>query len=681
MPIVFSCPGCAKRFEVGDNLAGKSSRCKQCGTQFKVPSPRTTAPTPPRPQSPPAAGVIGRPSPPSPPQFTPVSSAPPQFSPVDSSDDDDGLPPDPYDDDDDGYSPLPSSGLRGSRYRDQGASDSDDGPPPTSRSRFRTGNASAVTKPKRKKSVGRSLSAMPLPAVILFGGSAFLILFLAVVVYPSMQGGDAPAGAPDAFVDGGAPGAWRMPWLEDSNFPALPPPGPGMLGGIPSGPIGDLSRHEAVMKRLTGALGHMADVLSEIRDPDSARAAGSKMQALQGELQPVMVEFQSLPIPSPAESAELARRVSGEMQPVIERLRVESDRLASIPGLGPLASQLSRGANQLAAKMSEQPTSPQPFAGPGGPQPFVEVRVANVPDDVTSRYLAKLIGEAADVPPGVVQSTWSSSLSASSYRVWPVADPILFSARLTFGAATIEGRILSVRPDRLDQSAVVAFKAELASKSAPAPAAGGPARGGRVEVPSGTAPREAALLKLTSTDQFQQSEGLNELSKMIPSDDLEEREAVVSALEPFATGIRLFDAEKALHALVNWRNDHADRILIHVLKTTDQVYLRNMIFKLVLELKFVAAAEAIANLLDDDPFEAPKTLIALGPAAESAVLPHLSDADHRAKQSALRVLAEIGGRETLDAMKKMRPDPDFGIREEAQKTMQAITSRLKSEGN
>jgi predicted Zn finger-like uncharacterized protein len=39
MLIVLDCPSCAKRYEVDAALAGKKSRCKQCGEVFRIPVP------------------------------------------------------------------------------------------------------------------------------------------------------------------------------------------------------------------------------------------------------------------------------------------------------------------------------------------------------------------------------------------------------------------------------------------------------------------------------------------------------------------------------------------------------------------------------------------------------------------------------------------------------------------
>ena len=50
MLIVLNCPGCAKRYEIDAGLAGKKSRCKQCGEVFKIPV-STAISAPPAPTS------------------------------------------------------------------------------------------------------------------------------------------------------------------------------------------------------------------------------------------------------------------------------------------------------------------------------------------------------------------------------------------------------------------------------------------------------------------------------------------------------------------------------------------------------------------------------------------------------------------------------------------------------
>jgi hypothetical protein len=55
MMIVLDCPGCGKRYEVDSSLAGKKSRCKDCGSTFRIPeagAAPTAAESQPRPTAP-----------------------------------------------------------------------------------------------------------------------------------------------------------------------------------------------------------------------------------------------------------------------------------------------------------------------------------------------------------------------------------------------------------------------------------------------------------------------------------------------------------------------------------------------------------------------------------------------------------------------------------------------------
>ena len=42
MKIVLDCPGCGKRYEVDQSLAGKKSRCRDCGNTFRIPNEQNT---------------------------------------------------------------------------------------------------------------------------------------------------------------------------------------------------------------------------------------------------------------------------------------------------------------------------------------------------------------------------------------------------------------------------------------------------------------------------------------------------------------------------------------------------------------------------------------------------------------------------------------------------------------
>ncbi len=60
MMIVLNCPGCKKRYELDSALAGKKSRCKQCGEVFRIPVPtaRMIESSGPSPSAAPALGKL-----------------------------------------------------------------------------------------------------------------------------------------------------------------------------------------------------------------------------------------------------------------------------------------------------------------------------------------------------------------------------------------------------------------------------------------------------------------------------------------------------------------------------------------------------------------------------------------------------------------------------------------------
>lgn len=43
MSIVLDCPGCGKRFEIDEAHSGKKSKCKQCGSIFRIPGLKKNA--------------------------------------------------------------------------------------------------------------------------------------------------------------------------------------------------------------------------------------------------------------------------------------------------------------------------------------------------------------------------------------------------------------------------------------------------------------------------------------------------------------------------------------------------------------------------------------------------------------------------------------------------------------
>src|SRR5688572_25949818 len=72
--IRFACPGCSATFTVGDDRAGKVTRCPKCQTKFLIPEPEPGAVAPP-PLPPPPSSF------PAPPPLPSASNEPVEVAP------------------------------------------------------------------------------------------------------------------------------------------------------------------------------------------------------------------------------------------------------------------------------------------------------------------------------------------------------------------------------------------------------------------------------------------------------------------------------------------------------------------------------------------------------------------------------------------------------------------------
>ncbi len=559
---------------------------------------------------------------------------------------------------------------RGSRYRSTGADEEPDDAP--------LGGRQAQEEEKKKVSSGGFDASNPFVTIV-GGGGLILILFLAFVVWPSMHGGGGAGAAnaanangnPAPDVNGGsAPGVVNAAAPGSGGFPTLPPVPSHLIPENQLPPVGDLSRHESSMRKTIGLLDRLANHLASVRDANSARIAAPQINAMEQEFRQVQQELTTLPHLQAHEERALAKRMVSEMNRVVQRLRQESQRITRIRGMAMAGMQMMHGVNMMTVGLQ-----PMIQAANSGPQPYVEVFVANVPDGDSSGYIESKLKTLADRQPSGSQARWSGPPGASSFRIWPVADARNFTNQINFGQASLNGRQITVQAN-VSPSDVAAFKTQQeearSKKVADARANEDP------KAPAGADAITKALFLLKSSDGFRHREGLTKLARVRPD---ESRTAeVVQAVEPFATGTDHFSAIEGVKALANWKNDEAVKILIHIIESSDDGFVRTEAEKQLGRLQEVAGAEAIASRITDDWPESLSALRALGPTAEPAVIPLLKSADSRTRALACEVLRDIGGQETLDTMKKLPADPDFHVRSQASTAMRVISSRVRSQG-
>jgi HEAT repeat protein len=97
------------------------------------------------------------------------------------------------------------------------------------------------------------------------------------------------------------------------------------------------------------------------------------------------------------------------------------------------------------------------------------------------------------------------------------------------------------------------------------------------------------------------------------------------------------------------------------------------------KLKDPRGAEAIVSRMSDgwDGTKAKEALIALGPAAESAVRARLKDSNTFVKQDACKLLASIGTKDSLPALAEAAKGGNHFVKQEANAAIAAITLREK----
>lgn len=321
----------------------------------------------------------------------------------------------------------------------------------------------------------------------------------------------------------------------------------------------------------------------------------------------------------------------------------------------------------------------------------VQLVVMNVPSMKAYAALQEKVKALFDPGDHVSLSTSYSPGQPAIFTLWPIPDPQSFADRITFG------RVLTTSTDRVVVAAnpaafrevEVAAAPGLQAESAPPPSPDtAPARPrfrpreqARTNEPRNPAPPASAdpltraLSDLKAADKGQQKRAVQSLARLAPVDD--RRKEVQDALRPLLEDEDGFFVNDVIKAMAAWHTDDTVPALIPM--TTDSRFgVRWQAIETLGKLKDPRAAEPIASRLEEDGIKAEPALRTLGPAAEPTLIGLLKNPDPHVRSKACRILADIGGKETLKFMSKARPDADFGVRVAAQQAMQAIAARVGS---
>jgi hypothetical protein len=255
----------------------------------------------------------------------------------------------------------------------------------------------------------------------------------------------------------------------------------------------------------------------------------------------------------------------------------------------------------------------------------------------------------------------------SGIALAPVDDVQALAASIDFGEVTTLNSVIHIAISKEYIASVPRLPVEPMA-AAVAPSHIGP----EPEIPADADPVTRSLIQLKSPDIGRRKEAIQRLGRTAPGDRLEE---VVAALLPLLDHDDGFLVNDAVKALAVWRSPTAVPALI-ARTSDDRFFVRKEAIKTLGKYKDARAVEPIADRLKDDGFEAEAALKEIGSIAEPALIDRLKSADSEIRRKACDILKELGGKETLEAMRSMPADPEFGVRVAAQAAMKQIAARV-----
>ncbi|MGO9466839.1 MAG: HEAT repeat domain-containing protein [Isosphaeraceae bacterium] len=192
------------------------------------------------------------------------------------------------------------------------------------------------------------------------------------------------------------------------------------------------------------------------------------------------------------------------------------------------------------------------------------------------------------------------------------------------------------------------------------------------EFPADADPITRSLIQLKMADIGQKKDAIHRLERTTPDSRLGE---VVAALLPLLNSDDGFLVHDVIKALTVWRSPDVLPALIERARD-NRFFVRKEAVKALGKFQDARAVEAIIGQFEEDGFEAEAALKEIGPMAEPALIARLKDPDPRVRSRACDILKQIGGMETLKAMQAIPPDPDFGVRMAAKRASAQIMARV-----
>ena len=184
-------------------------------------------------------------------------------------------------------------------------------------------------------------------------------------------------------------------------------------------------------------------------------------------------------------------------------------------------------------------------------------------------------------------------------------------------------------------------------------------------------PVPRALAALKSGVSRRQHEALRELAAMEPTSEQDQvARALADQLKSSDTHVK----KGALKALVVW---HTDAVIPDMCKTVNDadVFTRWEAYETLSNVQDSRAADAIAERLTADRFQASNALQKMGPMAEPSVAKYLKHSDHWVRAEACKILGVIGTRKSIPELRRMTRDKNFFVSTAAKRAGADILAR------
>lgn len=418
--------------------------------------------------------------------------------------------------------------------------------------------------------------------------------------------------------------------------------------------------HERAYAELIGVYREAADRMNQIPDAKAAIAWDNQLLAFQNRIGELTRRLGDLP-PADGKGKDRVRELERDLdfaRGIFDeaRRRLNGLKAAIDPMLDPARATSSTAPAQQpqssVAATATAPTAPTVAATPAPttttgfpPEKTITLTILNFPKERFTTEFLERIGTWTDSSPHVLKPHWSGDLL--TIELAPVSDMGKFAARVNFGRVT--------RLDAAQRTLTVLARSD-----------GDPV----VDVPDD--PFQLLLRDLRAEDNSRRKAAVQRLKVMRPNDY---RREVVKVLEPMLHDKDLELRQEAIRALGLWGGADAVPQLLALLGEESPAIYRPLIDTLA-TLKDPRSAEPLARRwFAREPEAVSAALIAIGPAAEGAMIEQLSQPSIPLRIAACRVLRKIGTRASLGPLLKLTDEKSSPLTEAAWEAVEAIAGR------